>query len=213
MNDVFPKIAIGLVTGIACILLGFYLGELRQPDLQLVIERPIELATERIRVLRLRNHGGGVATGAEVRFSAKIMPANLALVTKVPKATIDAEPTVLTLDKLKPHDSVVLFYKEPTGNATPPRELIETALYDQGQVVVSTGDENRETEVQRRLNGAYFIGAVGMLLVLIAGASIQTLLDRKRPAVPPAVVDVAVPPAVVEEIEKIVDRMGKKREG
>lgn len=206
MKDLGKKIA-GYVASVALgALVTIYINDRRHPDLRLFLEGPIDLATERVTVLRLRNLGGGSALDAEVRLSPKIPVSDVSLVSAYPPATISGSPVLITVPKLKPKDSVVLFYREPKGSSFRPKEMIDGAVYDQGQVSVSSGDELLENYVWQKQAMAFLYGAAAMMGVLLFSAWLVELLQKKSTAT-------ATTATTSETINKIEAEVEKVRSG
>jgi hypothetical protein len=185
MKDTVQKIAVGVILAVFSGVLGAYISDQRQPNVQLLIDRAIDLASERITVFRLRNFGGGIASGSEVRLSPKVAASDLSLVTTSPVAAISGSPVVVSVDKLKPKDGIVFFLREARTSALQPKELVESAVYDQGAVAITTLDERLESYIWQKQVQGFSVGiVVGVFLfglILSVDRWVQKKTANKAP--------------------------------
>lgn len=169
MKDSLQKIAVGIIIAVFSAYIGWVVAFQRLPNVQLVIDRPLELDADRVTVFRLENYGGGVGNGVELRFNAKIALSDIKLITKFPQTSVSGAPVMLSIQKLKPKDPVIFYIREPKSTLSAARELIDSVVYDDGKTIVSTYDERLESYVSQKRRDAFLVGfssgAFSLLLV------------------------------------------------
>jgi hypothetical protein len=180
MKDTIRNLAAGIVVAIFSAFLGWAIAQSSKPEVQVQIDRPLILSSERITVFRIRNVGGAPASNIELRFAASLPLASIVSITPMPAPSQQSSRPFLNIPKLRPYDEVSFYVRETSPFNENARGLVEKAVYDEGQVGISTNDERLNSYVlEQKINAGFFGFIVGIVLFSII--IVVAKLREKRP--------------------------------
>src|ERR1700678_524825 len=145
MKDVAQKIVIGIVVAIFSAGLTWVISRASKPNVQILVDSPLVLPTERLTVFHIHNFGGAPADNIEIRFIKAIAVSAVFSITSPPAQQDSIGRAILIVPKLRPFDDVSFYIKETVDSGKTPRELVPDSVYDEGKIGFSTLDDRLTT--------------------------------------------------------------------